>query len=481
MKLQSVLPKRQQNVYIPKYNFKSTHDSVSFSGCNKEDDNYYDAKKYALRIKLYKHFIPCELKNFNLDKLDGIQKGIKVFDGLTMKDISFMFHELDSIAVKRGCSNQCLHCYANAMPAGKEEENSINKMPFEDYKAITDGLKELKSRIGISPISAKTYPVLFYDSDCMETTLYDKNGKEHDFTELCDMFYEATDHQTVFDTVGWHYKSPKMQERAEKYVNYLRNNEHKFYQINISLNPFNKIYAKALELGFNPNTYYISKENNTPENAQIAKGKALYDSYILRMANVLYTFTPLLNNNNFSIIERPVENSQVKMKNFTEDEFKVTTNHILQKLHSLYEADLSGEQKYIKSNAQLKSNINEYSRIINNKIDTDLMMSGRLLELYKERKVFSSQKDIEKAHKSIKRSNENYERIKICNRLDASDTNYIKIIDANGDLYMYDGYNTIPTEIALNISTKNQKTPELYPKPKRDFIVTRDIINKSRS
>ena len=54
----------------------------------------------------------------------------------------------------------------------------------------------------------------------------------------------------------------------------------------------------------------------------------------------------------------------------------------------------------------------------------------------------------------------------------------LKIMDANGKLYMYDGYRFIPTEIQLNLGTKDKITPRLSPTPE-DFIVTKNMIEKN--
>ena len=86
--------------------------------------------------------------NLNLDKLNGIQEGIKVFDGLNMKEIAFVSQSILEVAVNRGCNNMCAHCYADAKPHIKEDETHINKMSWNDFTNLTEGYKELNKRLG---------------------------------------------------------------------------------------------------------------------------------------------------------------------------------------------------------------------------------------------------------------------------------------------------------------------------------------------
>ena len=469
-----------QTVKLVRYTNPSQADSISFSGQQQGNDEYIQAQKYANRMKILNFFIPQDLRDYNLHKLEGVQNGIKIFENLNMKEISFMFENLHAITAKRGCSNQCLHCYAGALPAGKEHDNYINKMPFETFVEVTDGLKELRKRLGITPniYDGEHYTDLYYDADCMEIVLYDKNGKEHDLPELIDRYYNATGSQSVFDTSGWNHQNPKMQARAEKYVKYLTDydNSEKFYQINLSLSPFNALYAKAIELGYNPKNFTAGIPVEALSEQNLDKGEKLYRIYIDRMANMLFTFTPLLGNPNFSIIARPLDNSEKNMKNFTLDDYNLIKKHILDTLYSKYLIDAKTDKKYVNKKSQIPNLIFEYSILLNS-YDTDLIFSGRFKDLYIKRNPGQNIDDIENKFKNVTRFKNSFNTFKQNKDLDKTGVKYLKIIDANGKLYLYDGFRFLPTELQLNISTKDKTTPEFSPEPE-DFIITKEMINK---
>ena len=447
-------------------------DSFSFTGSKPSDS----AQKYAGKMKVLGFFIPQNFADYNLNKLEGIQNGIKIFEGLNMKEIAFIFENLHGVAIKRGCTNKCLHCYAGAKPPEQEHDNFITRMPYEKFVELTDGIKELKKRLGITPTvyAGEGYTDIYYDADCMEISLFDKNGREHDYTELIDKFYDATDCKAVFDTAGWNPKSPKMQKRAEKYVDYLLDldSQKKIFQINLSMSPFNVIYAKALELGFDPKNYKPSSEPVETNN----KGERLYGIYINRMANMLFTFTPLLGESNFSIITRPVSNSETNMKNFTEDDFRLIKKHVIETLNLKYLADAGGDKKYVRWQHQIPYKLVRYSQMMD-PYDFDLIPAGRFKELYLKRNPEMSELDMENKFKNIKRFKEAFEDLKENKDFSRLGVKYFKIIDADGRVYLYDTFRFIPTELSLNIGLEDKITPEFTPRTE-DFVITREMINK---
>ena len=117
------------------------------------------------------------------------------------------------------------------------------------------------------------------------------NGNIHDFPELNKTLYKATGKKGVFDTSGWNPKSRVHQERAQKIVEYYKNPKHadELYQFNLSVNPFHSIYAKFVEL---------------KEKGYDKLSEKLYKIYVDRISNALFTFIPLMNNSNFSVILR---------------------------------------------------------------------------------------------------------------------------------------------------------------------------------
>ncbi len=111
--------------------FSENYKPLSFKSLR--EYKYQKAKKYLNEQKnILKETTANEsinIDNFDLKKLEGIQKGIKVFDGLTMKEIAFIASITQEFALTRGCSNQCAHCYVDANPHLhlKKDEKKIYK------------------------------------------------------------------------------------------------------------------------------------------------------------------------------------------------------------------------------------------------------------------------------------------------------------------------------------------------------------------
>ena len=111
--------------------------------------NFLEVKRYAKIVnkELAKNPNGDKIlfRNLSMETMEGIQYGIEVFKGLSMKDIQYMSENLHVIAVRRGCKNMCGYCYADAKPSNRE-------MSWEDFKLITDGYKKLRKRLGNLPL-----------------------------------------------------------------------------------------------------------------------------------------------------------------------------------------------------------------------------------------------------------------------------------------------------------------------------------------
>ena len=186
----------------------------------------------------------------------------------------------------------------------------------------------------------------------LELELKDNSGRVYDFIDLSNIAYSSLEKKILFDTHGWSKSNIKLQKRAEKFVEYYSQSENadKLSQINISINPFN---------WFNYNAVKSLKRND--EN----KAKILKNAYAKRMANVLFTFTPLLNDKNFDVIVRAFPDSTVgKFANgYRESDMNDITHNILSNLAKLYVMDLNGENKVIKSK-------NDYCNFIKSRVRT---------------------------------------------------------------------------------------------------------------
>lgn len=444
-----------------------TYCPPSFKGFDikKEADDfikYQKAKRAADELFEYTLENPDSfiLRFFNLDLLEGIQYKIDVFKGLTMKEIQYLCEGLHVIAVKRGCNHMCGHCYADAKPSNRE-------MSYEDFHKIMDGFKTLRKRLHNIDIYGENFPSangdliflsteLFYDADCMDIVLKNKKGKEFDFTQLTKELYDSMGRKSVFDTSGWYRNNPKMQKRAEKYAEFFSNEENMemLNQFNISFNVFNTSYIGSVR---------ALKKGDT------AKAKKLRERYVSDMANVLFTFTPLLKSQKFSVIMRAFNPKDKNTKYFRPEDMEDLCIDVIKKLKEMYTKDLTGEQKYIKTYNELREKLNQYAEKMS-VIDTELNSSGRMQKFLKEHniKAKTMQNHAEMTPLFIKEYKDNPRMAHILMQ---------RLIDADGKVYNMDYARFLKTEIQLNLDGKNTPAPELA-NTVDDFVITKKNINK---
>lgn len=435
---------------------------------------FAEAKRYANRIKLYNIILNKKIYNYNLDKLEGIQEGLTTFEGLSIKQIIFALTDLHSINLVQGCKNHCLHCYANA-------QSKIKRASFETFKQLMDDISVLRKRIGINPISHRSdkYIDLYFDSDAMELHLYSKDGEKHDAIELTKIVHNSTGAKSVFDTNGWDRNNKKLQEIAEDYVIKLskKSNAKHFYQINLSLNPFNPKYIKAVKDGYNPKEYspLIPIDEDEVElvmDEKLKKAEKNYREYVQNEANMLFTFTPLLLKGRLSAIVRGLSDNITAMDECKLSSYTLTLRNILEQLRWLYIIDFETDQKFIKSERMVYKCLRKYEKLLNKNLSTFMFSSGRMEKFYKLRHK-GEISGIDKIDISRVRTENNYSKVKQDKKLSATDLLYLKLIGRDGKLYLYDNYSVIPTDITL--STK-EPASKLHIKS-RDFVLKTDMID----
>ena len=393
-----------------------------------------------------------------------------------MKQIAFALTDLHSINMIRGCINHCLHCYANAQPF-------ITRSLFESFKQITDDIAALRKRLGFNPVSHRgdKYIDCYFDADGLDMHLFDRDGNKHDAIELGKMIHKSTGMKAVFDTNGWERMDMERQKIAEDYVKQLSDNfnSRHFYQINLSLNPFNPKYVKALKDGYNPKKYsalisvdeYIKEHN---PNSKSEKAESKYREYVKNEANMLFTFTPLALEGKLGVIIRGLDKNMTKMKGCRLDDYFTTLRNIMQNLQLMYMTDLNGQQKYIKSKEMMNKALQKYAELLGH-YSTNLFSSGRLEKFYRV-KNNGSLAGIEAIDSLRTRAVKNYERIKATEKISSTDLMYLKMINSDGKVYLYDNYSIIPTDIRLKTDEKPLKTP-FWVKIK-DFVVKTDMIDR---
>ncbi len=450
------------------YNY--LYSNQSFSG-------YKAARFYALRTRFDNKFINRTLYNCDLEKLDGIQEGLKTFKGLSMKQIAFVLTDLHSINMISGCNKGCLHCYANAQPF-------ISRASFESFKQIMDDILALKRRIGVRPVSHRgdEYIMGYFDADSIDMHLFDKNGKKHDAIELGRLIHRSTQNKTVFDTAGWDRNDKERQKIAEDYVNQLlktKNSKH-FRQINISLNPFNPKYVRALKDGYNPKSYSPlipvgSEANKVKKSVKQQKAEDAYRDYIDNEVNTLFTFTPLLLDGKLNTIIRGLDKNVTNMDGCYMEDFAVTLSNILDRLWFEYLGDLGGERKVIKSKKMMQKAMNGYMKLFNDHQSYKLFSSGRMEAFYKVRHN-GSLDGIEAMNKFRDISEKNFGSLVAQRKISATNMAYLKMITPDGKVYMYDNYSIIPTDIRLNTDNPGLSKPFSF--PVKNFTVTGDMIDR---
>ena len=439
-----------------------TSPAVSFLGVSQK---YLNAKQYIERVKQIYEFLPpknTDIYEFSLNNLDGIQEGIKVFNGLNMKEIAFLTRTMTEFGVNRGCHNMCSYCYADAKPPIKETAETINKMSWNDFKSLTDGLNELNDRLGFyvsgPNVSGKrNYISPFHDADGIEVALKDNNGVEHDFIDIADELYRAVGVPVVFDTAGWTPSNKKLQERAERIAAHysLSENEQILTQFNISFHPFHALHTRQVLL---ERTGDIERAN---------KFKDLYEN---RMANAIYTFTPMLESRKMGFIQRVATSNEPVFDGFREADLQKMHKSIMKKVRVLYEKDLEGEQKFSKTSADVEGHLSQIKMLMTGHVASGITLAERGQELFGK----ANRHALETGDRAF---SYNQRMADAKNVKDIFYNGMNGIVDANGDYYLTSWSATFPTEIKLNFENKGKLTAPIRPYLQEDTPITRTVIN----
>ncbi len=405
------------------------------------------AKTYLASKKLWSTFFAPSLSSFNLNKLNGIQEGIKVFKDMTMKEITFILEGLKEIMVFRGCRNGCSHCGVDAIAQHfNKDSNMINSMLWEDFSSLMHGIEELNQRLGFNTMKKIRTPgivsSLFRDADCIDLKMKDMKGKIYDFTDANHLLHQVTNKLGIFDTSGWTLTNKKHQKYAEKIVKHFSKGENmaEMFNINISINPFHSINEKSIKC----------KMKGDEDGA-----KKFRDLYTRRIANAIFTFTPIIESDKFNFILRFMSDNEF----YDENALKTLKKEILGKLRQMYKEDYKSAKKYIKCKDQIDNNIQTLLKKLAN--SEEIGSNGRA------EKLFNGRESINWSY--LKNKQEFLNDIK--NRKSR------KLIDVNGNVFATNGYLVAPTELRLNFINKTKKTvpPE---KMLEGVVLTKEMIDK---
>ena len=444
MRINPVSIQCNENKTSTKYKHVSSYpaDTICFKS---KTNNLKNFKGQRLINKVFHR----KLCNCNPEKLEGIQEGLKTFEGLSMKQIMIALTDLHSINLVSGCTRHCLHCYANAQPF-------LKRSSFEDLVQICSDIKELTNRTGAKSCHhhGDGYIDISFDADALDCHLFDKDGKKHDYVDIAKLIYSSTGYKPVFDTNGW--DTSEKQKIAEEYVKKLLEDENykNFYQINISINPFNPKYVKALKSGYPIEDLYsqiniildedVTNTQSIPED--LRKAQELYTKYVKNTVNTLLTFKPLVKTGKLNLIIRTLGNEITNMDGYKTDDFVKTLRDIYKELclRQMF-GDLS--EKELKSFEKMLSSINNR-----------MFSSGRMEKFYKVMN-HGSLDNIEQIDSERTASKERLEKIKSTKKLSAAKLRFLKMISSDGKVYLYDNYSIIPTDVQFKTSIDKNQQP----------------------
>lgn len=417
---------------------------IAFYGLFSEDKNE-SLNKNTGKIQKYFRNLVEKFKILNLEKLNEPQKGIKVFEGLSMREIEYIFTNLESILTYRGCHNKCSHCFADAKPHHvKNNPETINQMLWDDFSDLSDGIEKLQKKLGNKALLRHNIwdgvIAPFWDADCTEIEMRDVKGKIYDFSDINDLMSEKMHNLGLFDTTGWTPWDKKLQKRAEKLVRYFSvdANYQKMDEINISINPCHGLNQRAIEL---------------KNQGKIDAASKFRNYYTDRIANAIFTFTPILNKSKFNLFVKYIPNKKANYSDYNYTATKLLVKEIGDKVIELYKKDFKGAKKYIKTEYQL-NNI------------TEILM-------HKMKRTYNEISDIGRAKNIMKKT---WKHIPDYSKRMSKNYSQRKLIDANGKIHIVEDEYTMSTELQFNFRNKNKKAPPIG--EVLDLVLTKDMIKK---
>lgn len=422
-----------QGVKYTNYNVQNQR-KIPFSGFSHDsfvwhNSKYAQFKNASDKIKSTPGLVTRHLTGSFLNKIEGLQYGVRTFESTPIKEVYHIMKKAGSLelGLVRGCTNGCKHCYVGAKPPIKDDDEHISKMSFENFLLFTNDFREMKERFKLS--YPNSYVAFFRDSDCKDVYLTDYQGREHSYQEIGRIFYNATGIRSVFDTAGWNAKDIETQRRMEELVEYYSKDGkmNEIYSMSVSVNPFGNI---------------ISHANDLMLQGRHKEAKEVRDIYIKNMANVFFTFTPLIKSKKFSVIglALPYSADGAKEKGYNIESYNKIVRDIVKELERMYWVDYYGERRVIKKKSQIESNCNQVKSLCSDP-KTKIGKSGHDNGFYYNKET----------------PRYNHSEIK---------DKFNVFIDTNGEVYLTKLGDTYKTTTHLDFQHKNKKTLPIRPEPK---------------
>ena len=219
------------------------------------------------------------LTNMDTSKLEGIQYGIPLFEGVKMSDVAFVTKRLETLNLFRGCKWGCKHCLKNALAPKKGRESIL----FEDLKRFVYGFKELSERLGFDVLNGNKYLNIIDDSNPIDMPIRGLRGF-HSVADAMKLIYDRLKIPTLFVTSGWAERGTSeykySTDAVKKIVNMIKKNPDSVEEVQVSINPFletrNYQYRMAQTLMTFLDLFKIDKARIIFRHAE--DGNAGYDS-----------------------------------------------------------------------------------------------------------------------------------------------------------------------------------------------------------
>lgn len=236
----------------------------------------------AKNIPVYIKNSDFPLTKLNLQKFDGIQKGIPLFNGVKPDDIAFITKKFETLNLFRGCSSGCTHCLKDAKPINR------GTILYDDLLKFLDGFNKLSERLGVNVFQGNKYVSLTDDANPSDIPIMGKDGM-HSLVEAIKIIYEKIHLPSLIVTSGWNRTSKYAQSTSEKLATLADKNPETISAINISINPFSEI---------------MEKSRNALKNSNQSSAEFFRNIYTDRMANALKVFLRLFETGKASVIYR---------------------------------------------------------------------------------------------------------------------------------------------------------------------------------
>lgn len=216
--------------------------------------------------------------------LEGVQKGIPLFDGVKLKDIAFITKFLETLNLFRGCTVACSHCLKDSKSPQRGNESIL----YEDLERFTEGFKELNERLGFNVLEGNEYLNIIDDANPSDLPI---KGliRDHNVVEGMKLIYDKLKIPTLFVTSGWNKGSKYAQKAMEEVAKMVTSKPESVIDIQISMNPFSGLMEASRK---------ALKENNQ------ANADFFREAFTTRMANTFATFLKQFEDGKASIIYR---------------------------------------------------------------------------------------------------------------------------------------------------------------------------------